>query len=337
MRSVVFLEPGPIDARTGGYIYNARMVEGLRARGWAAEIRELDPTFPSPTPEALAHAAGICDSLADGTLVIVDSLALGAMADFVERKTPRLRLVALVHLPLRTDGERRALECMRLVIVTSPATLPMLAPYALPPELVIVIEPGTDPAPLARGSNGSLQHLLCVATLIPRKGHEILLRALAAVSHHDWRLTCAGSLTLDRDTAERVRALAVSLGLADRVSLIGELDAAQVGECYAGADLFVLATLEETYGMAVAEALARGLPVVSTATGAIPALVGGRAGVIVSPGDTHALAGAIGQVLGDPDLRAHLAAGARRVRETLPNWDDAIDRMSRVLGVVGGG
>jgi len=134
----------------------------------------------------------------------------------------------------------------------------------------------------------------------------------------------------------RVRALAQSLGLAVRVSLVGELDAAQVAECYQSADLFVLATLQETYGMAVAEALAYGLPVVSTRTGAIPDLVGQDAGVLVSPGDTEALADALERVLGDGDVRARLAEGARQARERLPSWEDAVNRMSSALASLAG-
>ena len=176
MRSAVFLEPGPIDTRTGGYIYNARMVEGLRATGWSAEVHELDASFPFPTEAALAHAAGVCAAICDGTVLVVDSLALGGMPDLVEREAARLRLVALVHLPLNTDGERRALARMALIIVTSAATLPMLEKYDLPRDRVVIVEPGTDRASLAHGSNGPALHLVCVATLIPRKGHEILLR-----------------------------------------------------------------------------------------------------------------------------------------------------------------
>ena len=102
------------------------------------------------------------------------------------------------------------------------------------------------------------------------------------------------------------------------MSLVGELDASALEDFYDRSDLFVLATLRETYGMAVAEALAHGLPVVSTRTGAIPDLVGSDAGLLVPPGDVQALTDALSRVIGDADLRARLAAGARDVRPTLP-------------------
>jgi glycosyltransferase involved in cell wall biosynthesis len=208
----------------------------------------------------------------------------------------------------------------------------MLARYALPGERVVVVEPGTHPAPLARGSGDTTTHLLCVATLNPGKGHEVLLRALASIDPGAaWRVTCAGSLTRHPATAAHVRTMARELDLVGRVSFVGDLDADALERCYDTADLFALATLKETYGMSVAEALAHGLPVVSTHTGAIPALVGDEAGLLAPPGDVAALANALTRVIGDAGLRARLAAGARRVREHLPTWDHAAARMSAAL------
>jgi len=344
MRAVCFVVPGRIDSRTGGYIYDRRMTEGLRQRGRPVDVRELDATFPFPTHAALEHAAAVLGSVPDDTILVVDGLALGAMPDLVEREAARLPIVALLHLPLAADvgidrdtaarieaAERRALAASSLVIVTGSATLPMLRRYRLPRERIVVVEPGTDPAPLARGSGETMLQLLCVATIGSGKGHEILLQALAAVPHRDWHLTCAGSTTRHPPTVERLRAAVRSLGLDDRVAIPGELDAPALADCYARADLFVLATLQETYGMAVAEALARGLPVVSTTTGAIPDLVGDDAGLLVQPGNAAALAEALARVLGDAQLRTRLAEGARHVRDRLPSWEHAFERLDAAL------
>jgi glycosyltransferase involved in cell wall biosynthesis len=119
--------------------------------------------------------------------------------------------------------------------------------------------------------------------------------------------------------------------LEGQVSLAGDLDAAALGLCYDAADVFVLATLQETYGMAVAEALAHGLPVVSTATGAIADLVGRDAGLVVPTGDVEALAAALSRVMTDDALRAQLSVGARRARERLPRWEHAAATMSGAL------
>lgn len=344
MPSAALIVPGSLETRTGGYIYDRRIVEGLRRRGWSMQVVELDGSFPYPTAAALEQAASGLGAMPAGDLVIVDSLALGAMADVISREASRLLFVALVHLPLAADrtldhdtaarfaeAERRALGAARLVVVTGAAALPFLDRYGLSSERVIVVEPGTDRAPVARGSNRGPLTLLSVATLHPGKGHEILLAALAAVRYHEWRLICAGSLTRHPATVDRVRALVQELKLEDRVSLVGDLDESRLAKMYDGADAFVSASVQETYGMAVAEALSRGLPVVATITGAARELVGETAGLLVPAGDVSALAAALSRVLGDADLRARLAEGARHVRERLPDWKQAAARMAAAL------
>jgi len=345
MRSIALVVPGRIDARTGGSIYDRRLVEGLRQRGWLVDVLELDASFPCPTAAALEQADRALAAVAAGTIVIVDSLALGAIPDLVTREAGRLRLVALVHLPLAADialdretairfeeTEGRALRAAALVVVTGNAALPLLVRYALAPDRVIVAEPGSDRPPLARGSSGDQAlSLLSVATIHSGKGHEMLLEALSAVPCRTWRLTCAGSLTRDPATAQRVRATVARLGLEDRVSLVGDVDGDALAACYDSADVFVLATRQETYGMAVAEALAHGLPVVATTTGAIPDLIGEEAGLLVPVDDTGSLVVALSRVLGDADLRARLAAGARRVRDRLPTWDETCGRLAAAL------
>lgn len=357
--SIVLVVPGRLDARTGGSLYNRHMADALGRLGWQVDVRELEGDFPRPDAAALERASRVFAAVPPGATVVVDGMAFSAMPDIAARESTRLRLVALVHLPIAADvgidaetvacfeaSERRALEAASLVVVTGRAALPLLDRYALPPKRIFVVEPGTHPAPLARGSSGPAVHLLCVATLNPGKGHDVLLRALAHVDRvtaesvrgagasaqaTPWRLTCAGSLKRHPDTAARVQALARELRLDDRVSFVGDLDAETLEGCYDTADLFVLATLRETYGMAVAEALARGVPVIGTRSGAIPTLVGDDAGLVVPPGDVVPLAEALARALGDAELRAGLAAGARRVRERLPTWDDAARRMAAAL------
>jgi glycosyltransferase involved in cell wall biosynthesis len=345
--SVVLIVPGSIETRTGGYEYDRQIVTGLRARGWSVDVREVDGSFPHPTSAALAEAARALAAIRDGGTVMIDGLALGAMPAEVEREARRLRIVALIHLPLAAEiglspdmaarleaSERRAIAAASLVIVTGRATAAALTRYGVAPDLITIVEPGTDRGPLARGSQGvptGPVQLLCVATLNPGKGHEILFHALAAVGHRNWRLTCAGSLDRHPETVQRLRACLRALGLEDCVQLAGDLDAATLARCYHDADFFVLATLHETYGMAVAEALGRGLPVVSTATGAIPELVGRDAGLTVPAGDTKALAAALSRMLDDPHLRARLAEGARRVRDRLPTWETAAGKLAEAL------
>ncbi|MCC7242129.1 MAG: glycosyltransferase family 4 protein, partial [Acidobacteria bacterium] len=360
------------DARTGGSIYNRRMAEGLRARGWTVDARELAGDFPQPSAAALEAAERMYAALPDRCTVLADGLALSAMPDTIERHRRRLRVVALVHLPIAAtvgldkataarlaEWEQRALDAATRVVVTGRGAWPLLERYGLDRRTLTLVEPGVEPAPLARGSNAPVVRLLSVATVNAGKGHDVLLRALASLDSRSaasrsagtsvpathsasrsagtsfpanaWHLTCAGSLTRDSRTAARVRALATELGLESRVTFAGDLDGSDLARAWDQADLFVLATLRETYGMAVAEALARGLPVVSTVAGAIPSLVGADAGLLVPPGHVEALEIALGRVITDPEFRARLAAGARRVRDRLPTWDDAAGKMAATL------
>jgi glycosyltransferase involved in cell wall biosynthesis len=341
---LTLLAPGPLETRTGGYEYDRRVVAGLRAFGWSVETRELDGSFPYPTRAALDQAASVLASLPAGSVVLIDGLALGAMPDQIERESSRLRIVALVHLPLAAEigldqqaaarfraDERRALLASALTVVTGRSTVALLADYGIPRDRIVVVEPGTERARLARGSeNGPLQ-LLCVATVNRGKGHAILFRALRAIRKPDWYLTCAGSLDRDPPTVQRLRDQLRSDDLEAQVTLAGAFDEPNLSALYDRADLFVLPTLLETYGMAVAEAVVRGLPVVSTRTGAIPELVGDAAGMLVTPGDEKAFAEALGAVIADRDMRLRFADGARRARERLPTWDDAAMRMSAAL------
>jgi len=348
VHALSFVVPGRLEVRTGGSIYNRRIVEGLRRLGWRVDVIELDASFPVPTPAALEAAGEAFARIPSACPTIVDSLVFGAIPAVAAREAARLRLVALVHLPLSAGdpsgsaraaaiahAEHRALHSATRVLLTGAAARPLVACYELPVERVAVVEPGTDRAPLARGTwspgGDAPVSLLCVATVNAIKGHEALLEALGPLRNEPWHLTCAGSLTRDPDTVARVQSTIARLGLTARVLLVGDLESEALATHFDRADVFVLATVRETYGMAVAEALACGLPVVSTATGAIPELVGDRAGIVVPVGDQTALASALTRIIADGGLRARLADGARRVRDGLRTWDEAVTQMASVL------
>jgi glycosyltransferase involved in cell wall biosynthesis len=330
------------------------MIDGLRARGWGVGVRALDDSFPRPTGAALKAAAQALAEIPDGALVLIDGLALGAMPSEVARERHRLRLVALVHMPLAADvalepevaarfeaSERLALEAVACAVATGESTRAVLAGYGVPPGRIALVEPGTERGPLSRGSSRARVagaaasqaevQLLSVATITLGKGYEILLGALVRLTDRSWHLTCVGSVDRDPQTVDRLRAWVREHQLASRVSFVGEQHAEALDAYWDSSDVFVQASLRETYGMAVAEALAHGLPVVATTTGAIPALVGAAAGVLVPPGDVEAMSAALSRVLDDPAFRRRLADGAREARERLPSWEGAFDRMATVL------
>jgi glycosyltransferase involved in cell wall biosynthesis len=341
--------PGNLLTATGGYEYDRRMVERLRALGWTVRVHTLDSSFPTPTAQALSDAQQQLAALSPQSLVLIDGLALGAMPDAVQPHADRLRLIGLVHHPLAVEtglsqelaarlaaSERRALQAMRMVIVTSHATRRALAHYGVAAHRIAVVEPGVD-RPQDENfeshsrDGGSPLRMLCVATLTPRKGHDLLVEALAGLREHAWVLNCVGDIERSPATVSALRARIDAAGVEERITLTGELDAAALAEQLRTADLFVLATRFEGYGMAVAQALSFGLPVVSTRTGAIAELVSSQAGLLVEPNDSAALREALARLLLEPALLRRLASGARDAGANLSDWNTASQCLSGVL------
>lgn len=276
--------------------------------------------------------------------MLIDGLALGAMPELVEPHRQRLRLIGLVHHPLADEtglsperraalraSEVRALAAMRHVVVTSAATATRLEAMGVDSQRLCVIEPGTDPAPLARRAGQPPLRLICVGALIPRKGHQILIEALATVKDLRWTLELIGSLERDPASAQAVRARVQALGLAPRVQVRGELEDAALEAAYQQADLFVLPSLFEGYGMAFSEALARGLPILGSGKGAVSETVPSDAGLLVETGSSSAFAAGLRRLLCDANARARLAAGAERARGRLPDWPRQARRWAELL------
>ena len=340
--------PGPLDQQTGGYIYDRRMVEGLRARGWRVDVHSVAGAFPTDDAGAGARMAAVLAGLPDGARVLVDGLALGGLPAPVHAERDRLRILALVHHPLADETgldaprrarfealEREALAACAGVLVTSGFTARRLEAYGVVPARVRAVLPGTDPAPLAEGPEpGDPPLLLSVGSVTPRKGQRLLAAALARLAALPWRCVCAGSLERDPAYAAEVATLVREAGLSGRFRFAGECGAAELDRLYHRASLFVLPSYHEGYGMALADALARGLPVVSTTGGAIPHTVPVDAGVLVAPGDDGALADALRRLLLEPggaERRGSLAAAARRHAGALPEWPEAVRRFADAI------
>ena len=340
--------PGPIDQQTGGYIYDRRMVDGLRARGWQIEVHSLAGAFPATDADARERLAAALAGLADGARVVIDGLALGGLPAPVRAERARLRILALVHHPLADETglgaprreelaglEREALAACAGVLVTSEFTARRLEAYGVALARVRAVRPGTDPVPLAAGpAPGDPPLLLSVGSVTPRKGQRVLAGALSRLAVLPWSCVCAGSRERDPAYAAGVAAFVRQAGLADRLRFAGECGADELDRLYHRASLFVLPSYYEGYGMAYAEALARGLPVVGTTGGAIPHTVPADAGVLVAPGDEDALADALRRLLVEPggaERRGSLAAAARRHAGELPDWSESARRFGEAI------
>lgn len=341
---VHFLVPGRLAARSGGSLYDAHMVAALRQSGWDVRVHELAGSFPVPDQRSLAATTEAL-AVAGDDLAVIDGLCLSAVDGVAA--TPGAGWVALMHHPAALEtglaatvqqalaaAERRALADCRHVVTTSQLTArQMTGGYDVAADKVTAIVPGVGAAPLTAGRSQGVARLLCVGAVIPRKGHDVLVAALARLQDVAWRLDCYGNLR-DRATVGMVRGAVRRHDLGKRVRLWGEVGQEVLARAYATADLFVLASHYEGYGMAFSEAVARGLPVVGCDGGAVGEAVDG-AGVLVAPGDAESLAVALQSVLTNGALRGDLVRRARQARARQRGWDVAGARLAAVLRDVG--
>lgn len=342
MSLIHVIVPGALDQLTGGYLFDKRLVAELRALGRTLEVHELSGHFPEPDATARDAAAVLLARLPDGAAAVIDGLALLAFAECLASERARLKLVGLVHHPLAVETgldtedrarlagvEARLLSRLKGVLCPSAATAWAVENYGVPRERIFVTPPGTlkPGAPPQRRVRGERPlQFLSVGAVIPRKGHALLIEALAALRQKPWRLLIIGSLTRDPSTAQALERAIAREGLGERVRLAGEWAPERLDTAYAEADVFVLASYHEGYGMAFAEAMAHGLPIVGTTGGAIAETVPADAALLVPPGDADALSAALAMMLDNAALRARMAERAAAAGAALPDWPAATGR-----------
>jgi len=341
----VFAIPGDLATPTGGYAYDRRMIAELREIGWRPEVLNLGDGFPDPTALILAGAKAALTDVPKGRPIVIDGLAFGVMPEAAESLRETHPLVALVHHPLALEtgvtreraealraSERRALACTRAVIANSAATARALeADYGVPTERITVAPPGTDRVPLVRPNTAStLVALLAVGSVVPRKGYDLLIAALSELLDLPWHLTIVGDAR-DIATAKQLCAAIGHHKLKPRISLLGAVSPSRLAGLYAASDLFVLPSRYEGFGMAYAEAIAHGLPVIGTTAGAIPDTVPATAGLLIPPGDVPALAAALRRLIENAEERAEFAAGARTAAAHLPTWPESAKLFSAAM------
>jgi glycosyltransferase involved in cell wall biosynthesis len=335
VRTLHFIVPAGIDDPTrpsGGNAYDRRARDGLAVAGWTVLMHEVSGP----------HAV-LADALAripDGSVVLLDGLVASPAPDVLLPQSRRLRLVVLVHMPLGQDGpderEAAALSAATSVITTSAwARQALLDRYELPGERVHVAEPGVEAAELVPGT-ATGESLLSVAAVIPGKGHDVLLDALATLNGRRWRCRCVGALERDPAYVATLRRRALDRGMDGRMRFSGALAEDDLARSYRAADLLVLPSRSETYGMVVTEALARGIPVVAAEVGGVSEAMGHgargtRPGLLVPGDDPAALGDALRDWLEDPGLRRRLRRAARERRESLPAWSATTAALADVL------
>ncbi|MBP2368974.1 glycosyltransferase family 4 protein [Pseudonocardia parietis] len=351
-RDVHVVVPAGIDdpaSPSGGDVYDRRMCAGLAAAGRAVHEHAVPGAWPDPDPAARDRLDTALTAVPDGADVLLDGLVICGAPEVLARHAGRVRAIVLVHLPLgdecgigaavaqaRRARERAALHLVSAVVTTSPWTARrVVEQHGLPPALVHVVAPGVDPAPSTPPRERGTR-LLAVGALTPTKGHDLLVEALARCTELDWTLRLVGPHERDREHAGAVRAAIARHGLGGRVTVTGPLTGPDLDLAYADADLLVLPSRTESYGMVVTEALARAVPVLATAAGGVPDTLGrdrthGVPGLLVGPGDPEALALGLRTWLTVPDVRGAARSAARGRRTELAGWPEAVRRLERVL------
>lgn len=329
---------------SGGNTYDRRVTAALRDAGWCVEVREVAGSWPWAGIAGRDALVGALASLPDASLVLVDGLVATSLPEVMVPAGRRLHVVVLLHMPLGLDDARPSLRRAEGTVLRAASAVIapsswlrrwLLDAYALDGSRLHVVHPGVDAARPASGSrSGSV--LVSVGALTPGKGHDVLVEALAQLRDAAWRCDLVGALTIEPVFVEHLRRRVREAGLECRLQLTGPLTGSDLDAAYAQADVLVVASRAETYGMVVTEALARGLPVIAADVGGLPEALGvgsdgARPGLLVRSGDATALAEALRQWLGDPDLRAGLRAAALERRAELPGWDEAAERVAHVL------
>jgi glycosyltransferase involved in cell wall biosynthesis len=337
VKQLAFAVPGDLATPTGGYAYDRRIIAELKTLGWSIDVIDLGDGYPRPDAENRAAALPLLTRMPQGQPIVIDGLAFGVLPAAAASLHQRNPLIALVHQPLALQSglsvgdannfrasERTALGFARRVIATSPSTANLLTmDYGVPAEHITVARPGTDPVAPAVGSRDGVVRLLAVGSIVPGKGYDVLVAALTTLADLPWQLKIAGDTGRDRATAAKIEGEIARFKLADRIALLGAVAPARLAELYRAADLFVLASRFESYGMAYAEAVAYGLPTIGTTAGAIPDTLSGESAILVRPDDVAALAHALRRLIADSRERQKIASGARAAAVHLPTWRDS--------------
>lgn len=354
LQQLIFVYPGDLNAPTGGYAYDRRIIAGLKSLGWEIQLISLGEGYPFPAPAQAEQAKVQLQRFPPGVPMVIDGLALGALPEVVACVAEHHPLVALIHHPLAFEfglsegqaallkqSETEALRHVSKVIANSPATARDLHRYyGVPMDRIDVVLPGTDRSAHQRErsqityGNRDAMRLLSVGTIIPRKGFHDLLAALAPLADLPWTLSIAGDTTRNVRAFEQLIGDIARFGFDERVQVLGTVSDSELDILYGQADAFVLASLFEGYGMVYAEAMAYGLPIIATTGGAIPDTVPPDAGVLVMPGDISALTLAIKTVIEDAPYRARLSSGALRAAAQQPTWDQAAQQFAAALGSI---
>jgi glycosyltransferase involved in cell wall biosynthesis len=345
MQPIHFLVPGDISTATGGYAYDRAIMSGLHRLGAEVELHTLDASFPMPSHLAIAAVSNILADIPAKHIVLIDGLALPGLAPILARHRNRIKTATLIHHPVALEtglsslqskqlgsAEYAALAEVQLVLCTSQWTADALCKLGVEAQKLRVVVPGTEmPAHPPKAKNNTPRNLLCVATITPRKGHDVLVRALASIRDLDWHLDCVGSFTRDADHTQAITQLIEQEDLGSRITLHGEVSNNQLAAFYSAADVFVLASQLEGFGMVLTEAQAYGLPIIATRAGAIPDTVSQASAILVARNSPDEFGKALERLMTNAPLWSKQRATAVARSKLIRTWQSAAIEFQNAL------
>jgi glycosyltransferase involved in cell wall biosynthesis len=341
---IAFVIPGDLASLTGGYGYDREVMAQLIERGVTVRHIALPASFPFPTDEDVSQTAHLLSDIPPHIPLLIDGLAYGGFSPSLLDTLKQRCVVALVHHPLCAEtghdartaqllktSEKRALDAARHIIVTSEATRNgLICDFEIAPSRITVAEPGVKRFAFTTIRTPA-QQLLAVGTVIERKGYDVLIEVLHEMRELSWALHIVGAVDRCPHTFVSLQKRVDALDLTSRIVFKGALSPEQVERAYHEADVFILTSQLEGYGMVLTEALAHGLPVISTRTGAATDPRYGEALNLVDSGDVTGLRDAICLFLRDDEVRIKAAKHARRIAAHLPTWADTAKIIASVF------
>ncbi|HEX2933974.1 MAG TPA: glycosyltransferase family 4 protein [Bacteroidales bacterium] len=339
-----FLIPGDIDTLASCYIYDKRLIEGLKKKGHAVEVHRLSDDFPFPSDESIIQFTKTIRQIPKGETVIIDSLALGVIPAVLKELSITNPIIGLMHLPLSVDPnysayqrtlitkpEMEALGYVGKFIVSSLYTQETLINLGIDENKINLVTPGIDDVPQKKNYPERPSKLLSIANMCRSKDHSLLVRALTALKDKDWELHCYGNLDWDRNYLADFQALIRKNNLQKKILVHGTISGKELSDAYLEADLFVHPSDFETYGMAMVEALAHGLPVVASTGGGIQKTIPSKMAQFFKPSDVYGLQSILEELFENPVIYKRLYTQALTYKQTAQTWSQTIELFEKAL------
>lgn len=342
---ILFVIPGDINLPTGGYRYDKVIINAWRDSGIDVKLVSLEGYYPFPDEKDKAMALEAIENFPRANVAVVDGLLGGTSPDFIRALSGIMPVTALIHHPLCLENgldektaktlkasEQKGLEFVSQIITTSPSTTKIVSElFSFDSTKIHTVLPGVKRTRICAGSDNQTLQLLCIGSVIERKGHKYLLKALSSLKDLNWHLNCYGSTEFDLALYDRINNMIRTENLSDKVTFHGAVSDETLEAAYESSDIFVLPSLFEGYGMVYAEAIVRGLPVIATTAGAIPDTVPETCGILVEPKNIEMLSQALENLICDTDLRNSYRQGAIDAESDFPTWQGSARQFAKLL------